>query len=111
MRETEEEIGLSRERVELIATLDSYVTRTGFQITPFVGIVHPPFELTPDPNEVAEVFEVPFSFLLDPASAERHSREFQGAKREFYAFTYGQQYIWGATAGMLVNLREVLRGE
>ena len=111
LRETEEEIGLPRDRVELVGTLDRYVTRTGFQITPFVGIVHPPFELTPDPNEVADIFEVPFSFIFAPASAERHSREFQGAKREFYAFPYDNRYIWGATAGMLVNLCEILRGQ
>lgn len=110
LRESEEEIALARDRVEMIGRLDRYVTGTGFQITPLVGIVHPPFELTPDPNEVADIFEVPFTFILDPANAERHSREVQGKQRHFYAFPYQERYIWGATAGMLVNLCEVLRG-
>lgn len=109
LRETEEEIGLSREHVEIIGRLDTYVTRTGFRVTPVVGVVRPPFRLTPDPTEVAEVFEVPLAFILDPSNPQRHSREFQGAKRFFYVFPYQHRFIWGATAGMLVNLRDVLR--
>jgi len=108
LRETAEEIGLERGRIEIVGRLDTYVTRTGFRVTPVVGVVTPPFLLTPDPTEVAEVFEVPLSFLLDPANQQRHSREFLGKPRFFYAFPYQQRYIWGATAGMLVNLRDVL---
>jgi len=110
LRETEEEIGLARGRIELLGRLDTYVTRTGFRVTPVVGLVRPPIELTPDPTEVKEVFEVPLTFILDPANPQRHSREFMGTQRYFYAFPYNQRYIWGATAGMLVNLRDVLRG-
>ncbi len=109
LRETEEEIGLSRDRIEVVGQLDTYVTRTGFRVTPVVGLVRPPFALDPDPTEVEEVFEVPLSFILDPANPQRHSRTFMGAERYFYAFPYQQRYIWGATAGMLVNLRDVLR--
>jgi len=111
LRETEEEVGLARERVEVLGTLDTYVTRTGFRITPVVAIVRPPFILEPDPYEVAEVFEVPLSFILDPASRQRQGREFKGAIRHFWAFPYGDRFIWGATAGMLVNLCEVLTEE
>ncbi|WP_425321117.1 CoA pyrophosphatase [Azospirillum doebereinerae] len=110
LRETAEEIGLERGRIEIVGRLDTYVTRTGFRVTPVVGVVTPPFILTPDPIEVAEVFEVPLSFILDPANPQRHSREFLGKPRFFYAFPYQQRYIWGATAGMLVNLRDVLGG-
>ncbi|BAI72116.1 uncharacterized Nudix hydrolase [Azospirillum sp. B510] len=108
LRETAEEIGLERGRIEIVGRLDTYVTRTGFRVTPVVGVVTPPFILTPDPTEVAEVFEVPLSFILDPSNPQRHSREFLGKPRWFYAFPYPQRYIWGATAGMLVNLRDVL---
>ncbi len=109
LRETEEEIGLGRDHVDLIGRLDTYVTRTGFRVTPIVGVVHPPFELLLDPTEVAEAFEVPLAFILDPANPRRHSRDFHGKVRSFYAFPFEKRYIWGATAGMLVNLQEVLR--
>ncbi len=109
LRETEEEIGLAREHIRLVGQLDTYVTRTGFEISPLVGLVRPPFDLKPDDFEVAEVFEVPLGFILDPASQQRQSRMFQGALRHFYVFPYDNYYIWGATAGMLVNLTEVLR--
>ncbi len=108
LRETEEEIGLSRERVRLIGRLDTYLIRTGFEVTPVVGLVTQPFDLAPDSFEVAEVFEVPLDFFLDPNNCERHTRLFEGKDRHFYAFPYGDHYIWGATAGMLINLAEVL---
>lgn len=108
LRETEEEIGLAREHIRLVGQLDTYVTRTGFEISPLVGLIAPPFELKPDDFEVAEVFEVPLGFILDPASQQRESRMFKGALRHFYVFPYNDYYIWGATAGMLVNLTEVL---
>ena len=108
LRETEEEVGLSRERVEVIGRLDSYVVRTGFIVTPVVGFVHPPFDIEPEAEEVDEVFEVPLSFLMNADNHERHSREFKGQHREFYAMPYEGRYIWGATAGMIVNLHDVL---
>ncbi len=108
LRETEEEIGLERRHVEILGRLDRYITRTGFDVMPVVGVIDPAFDLKTDPQEVAEVFEVPLAFLLDPANHHRHSRHFQGEERQFYAMSYGDYYIWGATAGMLVNLYEFL---
>lgn len=108
LRETEEEIGLKRDRIEVMGRLGLYRTRTGFEITPVVGWVTPPFDLAPDRFEVAEVFEVPLSFVADPKNHERHSREWQGVVRHFYVLPYCGYYIWGATAGMLVNLAERL---
>ncbi len=108
LRETEEEIGLPPDQVEVIGRLDTYVTRTGFEVTPVVGLVLPPTALRPDPFEVAEVFEVPLAFLVDPRNRERRAREFDGVRREFWAISYGAHLIWGATAGMVVNLSEVL---
>ncbi len=110
LRETEEEVGLPPDRIDVIGRLDTYVTRTGFRVEPVVGLVRPPFTLAPDANEVADVFEVPLSFILDPANLERHSRMFQGRKRFYYVYPYEDRYIWGATAGMLLNLREALTG-
>jgi len=108
LREAEEETGLPPARVRLIGQLDTYVTRTGFEVVPMVGLVAPPFAIEPDSFEVAEVFEVPLGFFLAPENRERHSRVYQGKERQFYAFPYGDYYVWGATAGMLVNLAEVL---
>ncbi len=109
LRETEEETGLHRRHVEIVGRLNEYITRTGFSVTPVVGLVHPPFELNPDPDEVADVFEVPLAFLLDPANHQRHSRQFEGRDRHFYAMPYEDHFIWGATAGMMINLYEVLK--
>lgn len=103
LRETQEEIGLAPDRVELLGRLADYHTRTGFRVTPVVGLVTPPFELSPDAFEVEEVFEVPLSFLLDPANHQRQARVFQGRQVHYFAITYREHYIWGATAGMLVN--------
>jgi 8-oxo-dGTP pyrophosphatase MutT (NUDIX family) len=109
LRETEEEIGLPRDRVDVIGRLDDYTTVTGFHITPVVGLLHPPLIFNPDEFEVAEIFEVPLSFIMDPANHQRHSRLLpSGEKRWYYALPYQERYIWGATAGMLVNLQEVL---
>ena len=108
LRETEEEVGLNRRHVTPIGRLGEYVTRTGFSVIPVVAFIAPPFELNPDTFEVEEVFEVPLAFLLDPANHERHSREFEGHTREFHAMPFEDYYIWGATAGMLINLYEVL---
>jgi 8-oxo-dGTP pyrophosphatase MutT (NUDIX family) len=108
LRETEEEIGLDRRHVEVIGRLDTYVTRTGFEVTPIVGLVRPPFEMKADPVEVAAIFEVQLSFILDRSNHERHSREWQNKIRHFYVLPHPERYIWGATAGMLVNLAEML---
>jgi len=109
LRETEEEIGLPRDKIDVIGRLDDYITVTGFHIVPVVGLLHPPLEFDPDDFEVAEIFEVPLSFIMDPANHQRHSRVMpSGDKRWFYALPYDERYIWGATAGMLVNLYEVL---
>ena len=110
LRETEEEIGLGRSRIDLIGRLDDYAVRTGYLVTPIVGIVAPPFELVPDPVEVADIFEVPLGFVLDPSNHRRESRVFQGQVRHFYVLPFEDRYIWGATAGMLVNLYDVLVG-
>ncbi len=110
LRETEEEIGLARDRVEVIGRLDTYTTRTGFQVTPVVGLIRPPFDLIPDPVEVAEIFEVPLRFVLDIGNHQRHSREWQETVRHFWVLPYQHYYIWGATAGMLVNLADVMLG-
>ncbi|HYM30857.1 MAG TPA: CoA pyrophosphatase [Candidatus Cybelea sp.] len=109
LRETEEEIGLDRRLVQVLGELDRYVTGTGFAITPVVGLVAPHFELKADPHEVAEVFEVPLDFLLDPYNHQRHSGMFNGQERHWFAMPYGEHYIWGATAGMLVNLYHIVR--
>jgi 8-oxo-dGTP pyrophosphatase MutT (NUDIX family) len=104
LREAEEEIGLAPERVELLARLPEYFTRTGYRVTPVVGVIQPPVALAPDPREVDEVFEVPLDFLLDPRNHARETRELQGRSVAFYVLQYGERRIWGATAGMLITL-------
>lgn len=104
LREASEEIGLDRHYVSVAGFLDPYETSTGFHVTPVVGFLTPGFTLTPDPGEVAQIFEVPLDFLMDPANRQRQSRDYNGVQRYFYAMPYGEHYIWGATAGMLVNL-------
>ncbi len=108
LRETEEEIGLSRESIEIVGFLPEYRTGTGFRVTPVVALVHPPFTVQPDPFEVAEIFEVPLDFLLDPANHQRHSLHYRGALRNYFAMPYGDYFIWGATAGMIRSLSERL---
>jgi len=103
LRETKEEIGIAGSSIEVLGRLADYHTRTGFRVTPVVGLVAVPFTLRVDAHEVDEVFEVPLSFLLDPANHQRHSREIQGRQVQYYAIPYRDYYIWGATAGMLVN--------
>lgn len=111
LRETAEEIGLGRESIELAGLLDGYETVTGYGVTPVVAFVRPGFTLTLDAFEVAEAFEVPLAFFLDEASRRIHSRVRDGRRRYYYAFEYGERYVWGATAGMLVNLqRRMARG-
>lgn len=109
LRETEEEIGLARSHVEILGSLQEYTTVTAYRVTPVVGLVSSPFELQPDGSEVAEVFEVPLAFLLDPANHQRNTVLQQGWQREYYAVPYGNYYIWGATAGMLMNFYNYLK--
>lgn len=104
LREAEEEVGLSAAQVEVVGYLPEYRTGTGFTVTPVVGFVSPPLSLSPDPFEVAEVFEVPLAFLLDPMNHHRHEIHWRGRKRRYYAMPYGERFIWGATAGMIVSL-------
>src|SRR5206468_10338937 len=108
LREAEEEIGLKPSKVRLIGRLDTYLTRTGFRIHPAVGLVSPPLALRPDPREVAEIFEAPLDFIIDPGNRRCDSRIYQDRERFFWAIPFGRRYIWGATAGMLVNLSELL---
>jgi len=108
LREAEEEIGLPAERVEIVARLPDYLTRTGFRVTPVVGLLTPPLELAPDRREVEEVFEVPLAFLLDARNHLRETRELRGETVGYYVIQYGKRRIWGATAGMLVNLYRML---
>lgn len=111
LRETHEEIGLARTQIELCGRLPEYHTRTGYRVTPVVGILRPPFRIVPDAHEVDEVFEVPLSFLLDPVNHQRHTREFEGRTITYFAMPWSGYYIWGATAGMLVNLyRQLVTG-
>jgi 8-oxo-dGTP pyrophosphatase MutT (NUDIX family) len=110
LREAREEVGLMPASVEIVGRLDTYVIRTGYEVTPVVGIVDPSDVLRPDPTEVAEIFEVPLEFILDPGNVELRERTVNGAVRQFYVWPYLERNIWGATAGMLVNLSEALRG-
>lgn len=109
LREAEEEIGLDKRHVEIIGTLPDYCTSTGFRVVPVVGIVQPPFELKADSFEVAEIFEVPLTFLMDGKHHQRRTAEFQTGRRTFYVMPYERYFIWGATAGMLRNLFHFLR--
>jgi 8-oxo-dGTP pyrophosphatase MutT (NUDIX family) len=110
LRETEEEVGLSRRHVDVIGALPDYLTVTGYRVTPVVSLVQPPFDLRADPHEVAEIFEVPLAFLMDGMHHQRRSSEFPGVgRRTFYTMPYGRFFIWGATAGMLRNLFHFLR--
>ena len=107
-REAEEEIGLEREYIEPLGWLDPYLTGTGFRVAPLVALVRPGFTLKVNADEVADVFETPFAFLMDPANHELHEREWSGVKRKYYAMPHEGRYIWGATAGILRNLYERL---
>ena len=108
-REAYEEIGLELDAIEPLGFLDRYATITGFDVTPVLALVDPDARLVPDPGEVADVFEVPLDWVLDPGNQERRSREFLGRTRHYHAIEYEQREIWGATAAMIVNLSERLR--
>ncbi|WP_409559323.1 CoA pyrophosphatase [Accumulibacter sp.] len=108
LRETAEEIGLSPANVEIVGYLPEYRTSTGFRVTPVVAMVTPPFDLCLDAFEVAEAFEVPLSFLMDPANHQQHSLHYRGKLRHYYAMPYGDYFIWGATAGIIMSLYRAL---
>jgi 8-oxo-dGTP pyrophosphatase MutT (NUDIX family) len=117
LRETEEEVGLSRGHVDVIGTLPIYTTVTAFQVTPVVALVTPGFALALDPFEVAEAFEVPLSFLMNPTHHQRHVVTVDGVERRFVSMPWNvqdhagkarQYFIWGATAAMLRNLYRFL---
>lgn len=114
LRETEEEIGLSRQHIEVLGQLPVYSTVTAFQVTPVVGLVEPGFTLKLDDFEVAEAFEVPLAFLMNPAHHRHHRFEFAGSERRFLSMPWQggerQYFIWGATAAMLRNLYRLLSG-
>ena len=111
LRETEEEIGLARQHVQVLGRLADYELGTGFCITPVVGWIEAPFETRPDPYEVADIFEIPLAHFLDVARYQRHEYHFNGRHRNYVAIPYEGRYIWGATAGMLINLYRFLTQE
>ena len=120
LREAMEEVGLPRSHVEVLGTLPIYVTGTAYSVTPVVALVTPGFVLQPNPGEVADVFEVPLAYLMNPANHRRHAVEFDGITREWLSMPYldtsvlqengrmPERFIWGATAGMLRNLYRFL---
>jgi 8-oxo-dGTP pyrophosphatase MutT (NUDIX family) len=106
LREAEEEIGLDARYVEPIGYLDLYMTTQGFRIVPSVARIDPDYQITLNPSEVDEAFEVPLEFLMEPANHEKHSRDWEGIKRYYFAMPFEQRKIWGVTAGILRNLYE-----
>ena len=110
LRETQEETGIAPGFITMAGYLDRYLTGTGFDIQPVVGVLAPGFALAPDPREVAHVFEVPLAFLLDPANRRRETRVIAGRERRFHAITYEDHEIWGATAAIIVDLASRLDG-
>lgn len=111
LREAEEEIGLAPSVVDVLGSVGHYVTVSGYRVTPVVGLVRPPLELRADEFEVAEIFEVPLGFLLDPANHHRNSVVYNGWRRHYFAMPYREYYIWGATAGMLMNFYRFVTAE
>jgi len=108
LREAREEIGLAPGLVEPLGWLDPYLTGTGYRITAMVALIDPAFVPTLNPDEVADVFETPFAFLMDAANHRLEERQWRGRMRKFYAMPHGERYIWGVTAGILRNLYERL---
>jgi 8-oxo-dGTP pyrophosphatase MutT (NUDIX family) len=106
LREAQEEIGLQARFIEAIGYLDIYMTTLGYRIVPVVARIRPGFDLVLSESEVDDVFEVPLAFLMQAANHQRHSRQWQGMTRTYYAMPFGERYIWGVTAGILRNLYE-----
>ncbi len=109
LRETQEETGIDASFISIAGFLEAYETGTGFAILPVVGLLKEGFALAPNTDEVAEIFEVPLAFLLDPANRQTDQAEWKGRLRHFHAFRYNGHYIWGATAAMLVNFAERMK--
>lgn len=109
LRETDEEVGLPRDAIEPLGWLDAYATITGFHVYPLVARIDPDHPLTPNADEVAEAFEVPLDFVLDPANAHDVEVEWRGRRRALVEYRWREHRIWGATAAMLVNLRDRLQ--
>jgi 8-oxo-dGTP pyrophosphatase MutT (NUDIX family) len=109
LREAEEEIALPRDAVEVIGPADLYLTVTGYSVTPVIGVIAPDLDYHPNAAEVADVFEVPLSFVLDPANQVEASAEWQGRTRTYYEINWHDRRIWGATAAMIINLSRRLR--
>jgi 8-oxo-dGTP pyrophosphatase MutT (NUDIX family) len=110
LREAREEVGLAPTLIEPLGYLDLYLTFSGFRILPTLARVRPDFTLTLNPREVTETFEVPLEFLMRPENHQRHSREWKGIEREYYAVPFGDRYIWGITAGIVRNLYDRIYG-
>ena len=111
LREAEEELGIAADRVQILGRLPEYRTSTGFAVTPVVGWSEPPMTYRPDPREVADVFEVPLAFLLDERNHRYESAFFKGRMRHYWAMPYGERFIWGATAGMLVTFHRLMSAD
>ncbi len=109
LREMEEEVGLPADRVMLLGQLPQYEIPSGFRITPVVGWIEPPFDVMPDAFEVADIFEAPLEYFLDPSNYQRREYRFRGRHRHYLAIPWEGRYIWGATAGMLYSLCRMLR--
>ena len=106
LREAEEEVGLEMRFVDPIGYLDLYMTTQGYRIVPSVARIAPDYRLTLNPSEVDEAFEVPLQFLMEPGNHQKHSRDWEGIKRYYFAIPFEQRKIWGVTAGILRNLYE-----
>jgi 8-oxo-dGTP pyrophosphatase MutT (NUDIX family) len=108
LREAYEEVGLARRHVQVLGSLPLYTTGSAFIVTPVVALVQPDFELIPNPQEVADVFEVPLAFLMDPANHRHHVSQWGGVRRQWISMSYqdasAERFIWGATAAMFRNL-------
>lgn len=108
LREANEEVGVDPPTVRMLGQGDTYLTGSGFAIAPFVGLLPADYVPKPDAREVADVFETPLSFLMDPANHQRHEKEYAGVLRAYYAMPHNGRYIWGATAGMIKSLHDRL---
>ncbi|WP_150493845.1 CoA pyrophosphatase [Roseibium aquae] len=108
LREANEEVGLLADQVDLIGSLPPYLTGSGYRVIPVVGRIEGTPRLVPNPHEVADLFDVPLSFLMNPANHQKHSKTWQGQRRYFYAMPFQQRYIWGVTAGIIRSLYETV---
>jgi 8-oxo-dGTP pyrophosphatase MutT (NUDIX family) len=112
LRETEEECGIPVPRIKIIGRINTYLTITGFSVTPIVGTIEPPFDMSADPVEVAEIFEVPLSFILDPSNHQSVKRTLdENIQWQGYAMPYNDYYIWGITAGILRDFYDIIDGK